>query len=838
MNKEAVKHMLQHSDPVLQQNRRQPVLDEDGPTRCMSAPSLVVMLSGMIMFLGSGGIGPPDAKAFGDTVQMSSSADQAMERGTIRFRQGAFGRAGVQWAEAARLYEEEGMAQEQCRALINLAYALQQEGQIKKAMATLQAALTLSEETGNRTLTASILGRLGNVAYALGKGDQAVEHLSKGLALARAEQQTALVAVLLNDLGNVLSSRGQFAEAIDTYGESRRLAAETDQRPLAVTAQINLAMAFLDDQQFIQAEQQFDIASADIRQLDDSYVKEYGLLNIGLGYDDLQAALLVPKMMAQADVVLAGGTKAIGVEERAGASSLSDESLLQQASDSFVAAAQVAGRLGDSRAQSYAWGYLGRLLEKERRYGEALGFTRQAVFAAQRGNIPESLYRWHWQTGRLLKATGKEEESMAAYQRSVSILKPIRYEYSVGYQGRHHSYDEAVAPLFTELEDTLLRRAAAARTPEQTQQLLSLVRDTIETSHAAELQDYFRDDCVAAAHAKRRGMTGVPDHTAVLYTILLPDRLELLIQTAGGFSRHHVAVPAERLTREVRAFRRLVQDTDSRGYLGPAQQLYAWIIAPLQQELLAAGVTTLVVVPEGPLRTIPFAALHDGRQFLVDRYAVAVTPGLDLTDAHPSDRGSIALLSMGLTGPVEGFPARRNAAAEIRQLNHLYGGRYLVDQQFLLPSLEQEMRSNDFGIVHIASQGVVERDAKDSFLLAYNEKITMDRLSQLIGVQQHRESPLELLTLSACDTAPDDDRAALGLNGVAVKAGARSAVASLWIGDDAVTSDLIEEFYRQLQDPAVTKAAALQRAQRKILTEPGHSHPGYWASFMLLNNWM
>jgi CHAT domain-containing protein len=768
----------------------------------------------------------------------STSAEQEMERGSARFRQGAFGQAGIHWSEAARLYEEQEKTEEQCRALINLAHALHQEGQIKKAMVTLQAALNLSEQAGNRALTASILGRLGNAAYALGKGDQAVDHLTKGLALARTEKQAVLVAVMLNDLGNVLSSRGQFVEAIDVYDESRRLAMEADQRALVVTAQINLATAFLNDQQFIESERQFDIASAGVQHLDDSYVKAYGLLNIGLGYDDLQTALSAPKMMAQAAPQLAGSTRGIAEEQQAGPSSPSDQSLLRQASDSFVAAAQVARSLGDPRAQSYAWGYLGHLLEKERRYGEALDFTRQAIFAAQRGNIPESLYRWHWQTGRLLKVTGKEEESVAAYQRSVAILKPIRYEYSVGYQGRHHSFDQAVAPLFTELEDTLLQRASVAKTAEQTQQLLTAVRDTVEASHAAELQDYFHDDCVATARAKRGGMAGVPDRTAVLYPILLPDRLELLVQTPGGFSRHSVAVPAERLTREVRSFRRLIQDPGSRTYLVPAQTLYAWLIAPFQQELLASGVTTLVVVPDGPLRTIPFAALHDGRQFLVDRYAVAVTPGIELTDARPSDRGRITLLSMGLTSPVQGFPPLQNAATEVEHLNRMYGGRYLIDQQFLVPSMEREMRSKDFGIVHIASHGVVERDVKDSFVLAYDDKITMDRLSQLVGLQQYRESPLELLTLSACDTAADDDRAALGLSGVAVKAGARSALASLWISDGAATSDLVEEFYRQLQDSTVSKAVALQRAQQKMLGEPGHSHPGYWAAFLLINNWM
>jgi CHAT domain-containing protein len=232
------------------------------------------------------------------------------------------------------------------------------------------------------------------------------------------------------------------------------------------------------------------------------------------------------------------------------------------------------------------------------------------------------------------------------------------------------------------------------------------------------------------------------------------------------------------------------------------------------------------------------AALHDGRQFLVDRYAVAVTPGMELTDARSSDRGRINLLSMGVTSSVQGFPPLPNAAAEVEYLNRLYGGRSLLDRQFLVPSMEQEMKSTEFGVLHIASHGVLDRDAKSSFILAYDDKITMDRLSQLVGVQQYRDRPLDLLTLSASDTAAEDDRAALGLTGVAVKAGARSALASLWVSDDRATVNLVEEFYRQLQDSTVSKAVALQRAQQKVLSEPGHNHPSYWAPFLLLSNWM
>ena len=232
------------------------------------------------------------------------------------------------------------------------------------------------------------------------------------------------------------------------------------------------------------------------------------------------------------------------------------------------------------------------------------------------------------------------------------------------------------------------------------------------------------------------------------------------------------------------------------------------------------------------------AALHDGRQFVVNQYAIAVTPSMELTDSRPLDRGKLNLLTMGLTESVQGFPALPNVAAEVENLRSMYGGRHLIDNQFLVLSMEREMKNKEVGIVHIASHGVVENDVNNSFLLAYDDKVTMDRLSQLVGLLQSRQHPLELLTLSACETAVGDDRAALGLAGVAVKAGARSALASLWFIDDKATSDLVAEFYRQLQDPNVTKAVSLQRAQQKIMSEPAHQYPSYWAPFLLINNWM
>lgn len=801
-----------------------------GP-RTLSSPLTLLSIG---VFALSGLTWPASGTALellGGSGASSITPAQEMRQGTAQFQQGAFAQAAAHWMNAARGFEETGQVKEQSQALINMAHALQQEGQIRRAQGTLQAALKLSEQAGERGLTATILAQLGNTFHMLGKDEPATEHLTKALTLAREEKKPVLVAGILNDLGNALTARRQFAEAIDVYAESRSLATESKQQALAATAQINGAMAFLQNQQVGEAHRHLDQAWSDVRGLGDSQAKTAGLLNIGLGYQELLAASTGKSGAARKS----DGGKGRATEAVASPGAASG--LLRQSSDAFTAAAEVAGRIGDARGQSYAWGYLGGVREQEHRNPEALEYTRKATFAAQQVNAPESLYRWQWQTARLLRAEGKEDESLAAYQRAVTLLKPIHYEYSTGYQGRHHSYYESVAPLFTEYEDVLLRKAAAAKTPEQNEQLLVKVKETIEVSRAAELQDYFQDECVATV-ASHRGAGALAPGTAVVYPIAFSDRLELLLETTNGLKQVRVPVTGDKLTKEIRSFRRLIQDSQSQNYLSSAQTLHGWLVAPIQQDLQGTAAHTLVVVAEGPLRTIPMGALHDGRHFLVDSLAVAVTPSLALTDMNAAQRRKGSLLSVGLTESVEGQAAPRYAETEVQAIRTMYGGKLLMNKQFSAPTLEEEIKDQGLGIVHVASHTVVGTEAKDSFVLAHDGKITMDRLSQLVGLQQYRRQPLDLLTLSSCETAAEDDRAALGLTGIAVKTGARTALASLWTSDDETTTELVSEFYRQLQDPAISKAVALQRAQQKILSQRGHTHPSYWAAFLLINNWM
>jgi len=483
---------------------------------------------------------------------------------------------------------------------------------------------------------------------------------------------------------------------------------------------------------------------------------------------------------------------------------------------------------------------MAELYEVDGRFEEALVLTRDAIAAAERAGAYESLYRWHWQTGRIMWAAGNRHDSLDAYRRAVAILQITRQETAYSYLREENSFRDSVGPVYRDLVDGLLRVAEESGDTDVSSGLLLEARDTIEMLKAAELRDYFRDECVADLEARAVSIESVSSDAAIIYPVFFPDRLELLVSTTSGLERYAVLVGEARLNETIREFRRALQQPASLAYLEPAQNLYQWLIAPYEDYLEDAGITTLVFVPGGELRSVPMAALHDGRDFAVRKYALAVTPILALTDPQPLDRKEPRLLLAGISESVAGAAPLPYVPGELDAIQGLFGGRVLLDDGFTTESFIQGMEDRELDIVHIASHGVFTGNPDKSFLLTHDGRISMNELSNHIGRTKFRETPLELLVLSACETAIGDDRAALGLAGVAINAGARSALGSLWAISDPATARLIESFYGELQNENLSRAAALRSAQLSLLDseDDEFQHPYYWSAFLLISNWL
>ena len=215
-----------------------------------------------------------------------------------------------------------------------------------------------------------------------------------------------------------------------------------------------------------------------------------------------------------------------------------------------------------------------------------------------------------------------------------------------------------------------------------------------------------------------------------------------------------------------------------------------------------------------------------------------MTPSLALVDPKPLDRTKIKLLLAGISDSVQGMPALPAVPQELAAIQKLLGGDILLNQDFTLDNFKKALGDKEVSIVHIASHGSFTGNENGNFLLAFDGKLSINQLNKSIGQTKFRKNPVELLVLSACETAAGDEKAALGLAGAAIQAGARSVMGSLWSVSDEGTAQLVEEFYRQLKDPSISKAAALQRAQTKLMANETFQHPYFWSPFLMINNWL
>lgn len=731
-----------------------------------------------------------------------------LHKGYDAFTRGAFEQAADLWQQAVRSHHEAGQVVEESDARMALARAYLSLGFHARAAQTLDVVVVLTQGK-DHSRQAAAMELLGQAYLAGGHPDAALETLQQARQLASEADNQIRLASIVHSLGAVQSVLQQDQEALASYAEARRLAASAHADTLVATSTINGAKTAVRMGAWQEARTLLDEALTQVHLLPESHDKAYNLISIGLGFTSLHAQL----------------------PDTGGRLHLQAAALLEEAGE-------VAKSIEDARAASYAFGYRGHLYELDRRYDETLLLTRLAIGYAQQVHAPESLYQWEWQLGRVLRAQDKIDQAILSYQRAADLVQTLRPEMAAGTALAGASFREASGRLYFELADLLLQRSGSTATRDEAQPYLIKAREAIELFKTAELRDYFADECVDAFQHRQTKLEDVSRQAAILYPIILPDRTELLISLPDGMHRITVTIKQEDLKEEALAFRRVLQKETTREYLRRGQRLYDLLLRPLEPEFSKFDINTLVVVPDGPLRTIPFSALHDGKQFLIAKYALATTPGLNLTDPKPLGRERIEVLSAGLTEGVQGFSPLPNTASELEAIGGLYKTHRLLNEEFRVPAFEQEMKTKPATIVHIASHGKFERDVRNSFLLAFDEKLTMDRLSQIVGLSRLRDQPLELLSLSACQTAAGDDRAALGLAGIAIKAGARSALATLWFVNDEASSALVVEFYRQLKNPLLSKAQALRQAQLKLMENPDFQHPIYWAPFLLLNNWL
>lgn len=707
--------------------------------------------------------------------------------------------------------------------LIQIATANQALGKAEIANKTLQEAVTLAAERPEQR--ALIYSNLSDVNLALRQYTQAREYIDKSLQDLPYNAKPQVRATVLNSLGNVLTVEAYCDQAIEKYQEALGLVKQEDAL-LQVRILINIVQTYAKNKQFAEAiknlPQAYQLLNGTIQP---NYTTAFTLVSIGELAQRIEQNTQSP--LAAADIKV----------------------LHHLSYNSLKAALNIAERLDENRLISYATGYLGQLYEMEKRYPEALTLTRQAIFAAQSQVAQEVTYRWEWQLARIFRAQQQIDSAIKSYQQAVEDLKSANHELSIGYRNALQSFRDSVGPVYFELADLLLRKANQSQNAAEKQKWLVMARNTLESMKTAEIRDYFQDTCLGTDPAtKKMELVSLTPKTAVIYPILLPDRVEILLNLTDEIQQFIIPKDENTLKNEVNEFRLELETRNTQDFLPYAQHLYQWLIAPLIPTLQHHEIDTLIFVPDGVLRTIPLAALHDGKQFLVEKYALAIVPGMTLTykpRAISWDKAKILLsgLSEGVQIDTQSYLPLVNVEKEVETIHKLYPdtSKILLNEEFTLKNFSDALTNEVFSVVHIASHGVFNSDPHRTFLLTHQGKLDMNGLEKLIQLNRADKNSMDLLTMSACQTAVGDDQAALGLAGIALKAGAKSALATLWFVDDMATMELVIEFYRQMQlgkTEKLSKAKALQNAQKLLLKQSRYQHPIFWAPFLLVGNWL
>ncbi|MEL6494768.1 MAG: CHAT domain-containing protein, partial [Cyanobacteria bacterium J06623_7] len=336
-----------------------------------------------------------------------------------------------------------------------------------------------------------------------------------------------------------------------------------------------------------------------------------------------------------------------------------------------------------------------------------------------------------------------------------------------------------------------------------------------------------------------------------------------LRKTVKGTSRKDIIATATEFRQEVSDVRKLNQE----GYKASAQELYDVLIRPIEAELEAHDIDVLVFSMDSGLRLLPLAALHDGEQFLVEKYAMGIVPSFGLTDTrYVSPKGS-SILAMGAS-EFEEQVALPTMPLELQTIvsNPRQGESFLNEQFTIRNFVAQNSGEAPFSIIHLGTHAEFKAgEMSDSYIQFYDDKLKipqLQKLSEELGWNSDA-TPIELLVLSACETALGDKEAELGFAGLAVQAGVKSALASLWYVSDLGTLALMGEFYDRLDDTLI-KAEALRQTQLEMLggnvmvdnkqvsLSSGAElplpsdfpdgtlsldHPYFWSSFTLIGNW-
>lgn len=536
---------------------------------------------------------------------------------------------------------------------------------------------------------------------------------------------------------------------------------------------------------------------------------------------------------------------------------------------------------------------LGSLLMDVDQTPAAIIWQKYAVnaFQAQRSRVADiggselkaytNSVQWHYQKladaltaeGRLAEAQVvldmlKEEEQFDLIRRSpTDDPRRTRVGYTSTEQRWVKRYEEIASQLAAlGAEERALQKAAKlGLSSSQRQRQKALAADLVVArqafvSYMSELQASFTAKGPSRAADKEetslqalRGLQSLigsladssGQGVALVQYYLTDERVNMLVTTPNVQLARATQVKVSELNRMIANFRRQLRDPSSKP-MASAQALYQLLVAPIAQDLKQAGAQTVMLSLDGSLRYLPFAALHDGQQYLAQRWRLPVYTSVVRERLRDDVRPRWHAAGLGLTRAVGDFPALPAVRDEMRSIvktdarasTGVLTGEVYLDDAFSASRLKA-VGQRGFELLHVASHFRFSpgTEVNSYLLLGDGQRLTLGD----IRTQGYRFDQVDLLTLSACETGlgggrDENGREIEGFGVIAQQQGAKAVMATLWPVADQSTSVLMADLYRRRQTQGLNKAEALRQAQVAML-QGKYAHPFYWAPFILMGNW-
>lgn len=499
-------------------------------------------------------------------------------------------------------------------------------------------------------------------------------------------------------------------------------------------------------------------------------------------------------------------------------------------------ALSLAQKLDNERAESYALGTIGNIYSLLGQSFKSKQYLEQAMALAQALQAWDIAYQWQQQLGKFYQQNQDFHKATQAYAAAISSLEQVRGNILSVNPDLQFAFKDKVEPVYQEYINLLLSQV----NPD-----LKQVIKVHEQLKLAELQNFLQ--CgklpIFSGNEKQNSVKLPP----IIYLIRTGGRIEEIVQTPQGNLYRH-SIDLKLVNEPVNSLLKLVQNgqfyqAKNSDFLSYSQSLYQQLFAPIKKYLPESG--TLVFVLDSYFQNLPLDLLHNGKKYLIESYSISISVSSHFLPSQALKPDRIEALIAGISQISPSFkdllaPKNLNSLpqviAEIANIKqNTKTVSLLLNQEFTDNNFRQKIKDDSFPIVHITTHGQFSSDPDQTFIMAWDHLINVRELNFLLRKHNER-SVIDLLVLSACQTAKGDRRSALGIAGIAAEAGARSTLATLWLVDANSTAIFMGEFYKGLKN-GLSKAEALRFAQLTLLSNPKYTSPYYWGAFVLVGAW-